>query len=369
MAFSLFRKSAPKPESAPNAAPGYRNLTVREVIRETPDAVRVVFERSDPPLSYKAGQFITLIPVINGKEERRSYSLCSSPVTDEFPAIGIKRVASGKVSSWSVEHLKAGDSIRIMDPMGNFTLEMNAAQKRHVVMIAGGSGITPMMALTKTVLAAEPESQVTLIYGNRDEAGIMFRDELDSLVNQNAGRLVIHHILENPPAGWNGFQGYLTGEVMASVSDLWSKQGLSVPDVFMLCGPEPMMNAASTILSARGIAADRIRKESFTPSSAPKAAAVESADVAHDVVIRYDGQEFRIRVEPGKAILETALNQGIDLPYSCQSGLCTACRGKAISGKVKLDEEDGLSKSEREEGYVLTCVGHPLTDDVVIEIG
>ena len=156
---------------------------------------------------------------------------------------------------------------------------------------------------------------------------------------------------------------------MTTVFGSWEASGWPVPEVFMLCGPEPMMNAAAALLSERGIAADRIRRESFTPSSAPKVVVAESADVAHDVVIRYDGQEFRIRVEPGKAILETALSQGIDLPYSCQSGLCTACRGKAISGKVRLDEEDGLSKSERDEGYVLTCVGHPLTDDVVIEIG
>jgi ring-1,2-phenylacetyl-CoA epoxidase subunit PaaE len=143
---------------------------------------------------------------------------------------------------------------------------------------------------------------------------------------------------------------------------------------YLMCGPEGMMKNVDTLLEARKISKDKIFKESFVQGLIDKAGKTEATTssaprVAREVTIRYDGQEFKVMVPPDKAILETALDQGIDLPYSCQSGLCTACRGKALSGQVKLDEEEGLSRSERDEGYVLTCVGHPLTDDVIIEIG
>jgi ring-1,2-phenylacetyl-CoA epoxidase subunit PaaE len=141
---------------------------------------------------------------------------------------------------------------------------------------------------------------------------------------------------------------------------------------FLMCGPEGMMKNVDTLLAARNIARDKIFKESFvqgTIDKPAKAGVGEGEIVEREVTIRYDGQEYKVTVPPNKGILESALDAGIDLPYSCQSGLCTACRGKALSGQVKLDEEEGLSQSERDEGYVLTCVGHPLTDDVVIEIG
>lgn len=367
MAFSFFRKSpaAQKPASGP----AYRELVIREVIRETPDAIRVVFERPSEDFVYQSGQFITLILDISGKEERRSYSLCSSPLTDEHPAIGIKKVAGGKVSGWCVDRFRPGDRVRIMDPMGQFTVAWDAGRSRHLALIAGGSGITPMLSLLRTMLEAEPSGRVTLLYANRREESIMFRSMLDEVLRAFPERFKIMHVLDEPSGGTAALPGPISSDTIGHMYSAWGNSGWPAADSYMLCGPQPMMDAVTVLLKDCGVPEEAIRRESFTASAAAKPAQQASADVPHDVTVRYDGQEYRFTVKPGKTILETALDEGIDLPYSCRSGMCTACRGKAISGQVRLDEEDGLSKAEREEGFVLTCVGHPLTGDVVIEIG
>jgi ring-1,2-phenylacetyl-CoA epoxidase subunit PaaE len=172
---------------------------------------------------------------------------------------------------------------------------------------------------------------------------------------------------------WQGYSGLLNHDMLVKLFERIPDWGID-KTTYLMCGPEGMMKNVETLLDAHKISRDRIFKESFVTGTIDKKekkeeAAATSGNKAREVTIRYDGNEFKFMVEPHRTILETALDQGIDLPYSCQSGLCTACRGKALSGKVKLDEEDGLSQSEKAEGYVLTCVGHPLTDDVVIEIG
>jgi len=368
MAFNFFKKkeSAPKPVSGTH----YRELVVREVVQETKDAVRLIFEQAQPEITYRAGQFLTLILNIDGKEVRRAYSLCSSPETDSHPAVAIKRVESGLVSNHIAGHVKQGDRIRIMEPAGHFTVDFSKDASRHLILFAGGSGITPMLSLIKTLLFTEAKSRCTLVYANRNQESIIFKAELDRLQSANPDRFSIFHLLDQADANWKGFRGFLTAEILQSIMNQIPDFG-SEQTSFMVCGPEAMMKNAEALLLQRGIAADRIRHESFTAAASDTAKKEQPAadGKSHEVLIRYDGQEFRVSVDPDKTILASALDKGIDLPYSCQSGLCTACRGKAISGKVKLDEEDGLSKSELEEGYVLTCVGHPLTDDVVIEIG
>jgi len=181
MAFSFFKKSKPEPEAQPAGSSHYRELTVQEVVRETRDAVSLVFAVPEKPLTYKPGQFLTLIFQIDEKEVRRAYSLCSSPHVDLNPAVAVKRVEKGQVSGLIVDTVKPGQRIRIMEPMGNFTTPFDPAAKRHLIMFAGGSGITPMMALIKSLLSQEPESICSLIYCNRDEHSIIFRAALDQL--------------------------------------------------------------------------------------------------------------------------------------------------------------------------------------------
>jgi len=375
MAFSFFKKSdkSPKKEET-HSGPKYYELTVKEVVQETKDAISIVFSHpTEGTIHYKSGQFLTLIVPVQGKEVRRAYSLCTSPFVDQDLAVTVKRVDNGLMSNWLPDNLKAGGKLKVMEPMGQFTTDFNKNNKRHIIMFAGGSGITPIMSIIKSIVSEEPESICSLIYCNRDIDAIIFKNELDRLQTVDEGRLHVIHILDNAPMNWQGYSGLLNHDMLSKLFERIPDWGIE-KTTYLMCGPEGMMKNVDTLLEARHIPKEKIFKESFVQGTIDKDTKKETAEAvgeqkAREVTIRYDGQEYKVLVPPNKAILETALDQGIDLPYSCQSGLCTACRGKALSGKVKLDEEEGLSKSEREEGYVLTCVGHPLTDDVVIEIG
>ena len=372
MAFGLFKKGVKNEE--PHSGPKYYDLIVKDIIHETRDAITLVFKQpTGGKIGYKAGQFLTLLAAIQGKEIRRAYSFCSSPFVEEDLAVSVKRVEKGVMSNWLIDHLQPGDTLKVMEPMGQFVTEFDKDAKRHLIMFAGGSGITPMMSIIKSILSQEPESICSLIYCNRNVDSIIFRSELDRLQTEDQGRLHVIHVLDSAPMNWQGYSGLLNHEMLKKLFERIPDWG---PDktTYLMCGPEGMMKNVDSLLALHNISEDKIFKETFVAGvldKAKKAGAPvpEGANTAHEVTIRYDGQEYKVIVQPNRFILETALDQGIDLPYSCQSGLCTACRGKALSGKVKLDEEEGLSQSERDEGYVLTCVGHPLTDDVVIEIG
>ncbi len=374
MVFNIFKKKKNK-EEGQSMNDHYYNLKVREIIQETSDAITIVFDHPDgKKLQYKEGQFLTLICDINGEKVRRAYSLCSSPCCDEYPAVTVKIVEGGKMSTYLNNTLKVGDFIQVMEPMGHFTTEIIGSNKRHIFLFGGGSGITPLLSIIKSILHGEPQSILSLIYANRNELSIIFKDKITSLQEEFPGRLNVIHVLDNAPLNWQGPSGLLNPEmlkkILAELPD-WKTD----PTVYLMCGPEGMMNNVENTLTAFGISKDKIFKESFVSGTINKKEQIETAEeakeslISHEVTVIYDGEEFKFSVEPGKTILETALDLDIDLPYSCQSGLCTACRGKCLSGKVKLDEEEGLSEQELQEGYVLTCVGHPLTSDVVIEIG
>lgn len=366
--FGLFKKEK---KEAPHSGPHYYDLKIKQIVNETKDAISIVFEHPATKLEYKPGQFLTLIVSLNGKEVRRSYSLCSSPFLDENPAVTVKRVDGGLMSNWLADNLKPGGTIKVMEPIGKFTTDYAKNNKRHVVMFAGGSGITPMMSIIKSLITQEPDSIVSLIYCNRNIDSIIFKNELEKWATKYEGRLHVIHVLDEAPMNWQGYSGLLNHEMLTKLFERIPQWGID-KTTYLMCGPEGMMKNVETLLDAHKIPKEKLFKESFVQGTIDKSKdkpAPSSDSKAREVTIRYDGNEFKFMVEPNRTILETALDQGIDLPYSCQSGLCTACRGKALSGKVKLDEEDGLSQSERAEGYVLTCVGHPLTDDVVIEIG
>lgn len=372
MAFNFFKRSKPQPaKEVTHSAPQYVELTVKSVIHETRDTITIVFDTPPSgPLVYKPGQFLTLIVPIDGKEVRRAYSLCTSPFTDEFAAVTVKRVENGLMSNWLADHLRGGDKLKVMGAVGNFTLDYAPSNRRHIVMFGGGSGITPLLSLTKGVLTQEQESIVSLIYCNRDIDSVIFKEELDRWEKQYQGRLHVIHILDTAPMNWQGYSGLLNPDMLKKLFDRIPDWGVK-NTLYLMCGPEGMMKNVESLLGAYSIPPEQIRKESFVQGTIDKPAKKEAEEelVEREVTIRFDGEEYKVMVPPHKGILEAALDAGIDLPYSCQSGLCTACRGKALSGKVRLDEEEGLSASERAEGYVLTCVGHPLTDDVVIEIG
>ncbi len=366
MAFSFFKKKEQE------ATPGehYYTLTVKEIVKETADAITIVFDQPEPPISYQSGQFLTLILNVDGKAVRRAYSLCTSPHVDKDLAVTVKRVVNGLVSNHLNDLSIPGDKIKIMEPMGTFTTEFSKDRKRHIVMFGGGSGITPLMSLIKSTIHAEPESIATLIYANRNIESIIFKDQLDKLQNDYEGRFRVIYILDDAPLHWQGHSGLLNHEMLNKLFERIPNWGLD-RSVYLMCGPEGMMNNVQSLLDEQNIPSDKIFKESFVVGTIGKSEKQkETGEIqTQEVTVVYDGEEYNYTVKPDSTILLTALDQDIDLPFSCQSGLCTACRGKLISGKVKMDEEEGLSESEIKQGYVLLCVGHPLTDDVKIEIG
>ena len=365
MAFSFFKKKKKKE----NTDSRYINLTVKEVVKETSDAVTLVFEQPENgPLNYKPGQFITLIMTINGKKVRRAYSLCSAPSLGELPAVTVKAVDGGIMSNYINNEVKTGDIIQIMEPMGSFVLDIEASNKKQVFLFGGGSGITPLLSIAKSILKNESESHISLIYANRDIDSIIFKTVIENLQNEYNGRLDVEHFLETPPSEWIGHVGYMTKEKLIEIVTRLKKEEQS-DFSFMTCGPEPLMNIVWETLEELQIPEDKKFKESFVAGNTSPSAIIADANGPKEVTIVLEGEEYVYEVPANKTILEAGLDRNIDMPYSCQSGLCTACRGKCLQGSIKMDEDDGLSEEEKAQGYVLLCVGHPESDDVKVEIG
>lgn len=366
MAFSFFKRKKKSKDTIGH----YHRLLVKDVIREIPEAITIVFEQPDEKIQYKSGQFLSLLQDIDGKSVRRSYSLCSSPYCDDDLAVTTKRVKGGLMSNHLNDTVQVGDHIDVMEPMGNFTFDYDAQNKRHFIMFSGGSGITPMMSITKSVLHAEPESIVSLIYANRDINSIIFKDKLTELEEKFEGRLHVIHILDEAPLEWQGYSGLLNHELLTKLFERIPSWGAD-NSLYLMCGPEGMMKNVETLLEQINIPKNKVFKESFVAGTIDKPEEVgeKTKIITRDVVISYEGQEYTVTVPPKKHILDAALDMEIDLPFSCQSGICTACRGKCISGSVKMDEDEGLSDAEKAAGYVLPCVSHPLSDDVKIVIG
>lgn len=348
----------------------FYSLPVKEVIRESPDSVTLVFEKHPDFSQYLAGQFLTLRATINGEDCRRAYSLCSSPALKENPAITVKRVEGGKMSNWVFSEVKAGTNLQIMPAMGTFVFQPHTSKKRWFMLFAAGSGITPVFSILKTILASEPQSFVSLLYGNRSQSDIIYRDQLDDLRKRNPARLKVIHTLSQPEKEWFGEIGRIDEQkIMQLIEDLKPVSPFDETHVYM-CGPAGMMDAIQPALLAQGVRSDCLHRELFSKS--PEGLLAENtADNSGNATIRIllDGNWHQFEVSGNVTILDAALDFGLDMPYSCQSGLCTACRGKCTNGKVRMDETEGLSDQELKEGFVLTCVGHSASSLVEIEMG
>lgn len=342
----------------------YDYLTVKELQWHGKNAATVVFEAPEDTFEYKPGQYLTIITEVDGKEERRSYSLNSSPYIDKNPAVTIKREEGGKVSGYLIDTLKPGDEVKIIKPMGKFTTDFDPSNKRHLVFIGGGSGITPLFSILTSALEQEPETKVTLVYGNRDEENIIFKEELPKLQEKYGDRFNLYHTLSQPGESWTGEKGRIDREKLAAVlgDELKANE-------YYLCGPQGMMKTAEEYLKEQGCV--NVFKESFVASDDIKNIKVVEAEgkrKASEVTVIDGGEEYTFTVEPDKSILETALDNGIDLPYSCQSGICTTCRCKKLEGEVEMEVSEGLTDDEIAEGYVLICVGHAKSDKVRLDL-
>jgi ring-1,2-phenylacetyl-CoA epoxidase subunit PaaE len=350
----------------------FHRLTVANVGRETRDAVAVTL--AVPPalgqtFRYAAGQHLTVRAEIDGKDVRRSYSICSG-VEDEALRIAVKRNPGGVFSEWANEKLRAGQTLDVMPPMGHFNVPFAAHNRRHYAAFAAGSGITPILSLVKTALAAEPTSRFTLFYGNRAPANVMFREELAALKDVHLARFNLVHVLSREAQDIDVLHGRIDRAKADALIGHWLDLG--EVDAVFVCGPDPMMRAVADALRSRGYPDAKIRIERFA-TSIPKhehrpGKAPEPGHTKCEVTVVLEGATRTFALEKGKeSILEAGLAAGIELPYSCKSGACSTCRAKLVSGEVDMDVNYALEDYEVARGFVLTCQSHPVTDRVTVD--
>ncbi|MDB5191714.1 MAG: paaK [Segetibacter sp.] len=350
----------------------FHPLKVKEIRKETVDCVSISFDVPEDlkdHFVYKQGQYLTIRAKINGEEVRRSYSVCSSPLDDEL-RIAVKAVDNGSFSKYANEHLQKGETIEAMPPLGKFYTELHAEHKKRYVAFAAGSGITPILSIIKTTLLTEPNSEFTLIYGNRSRQTIIFKEELEALKNRFINRFSVIHILsrEKMDAPIN------FGRIDATKCEtLFSKAiDVSSVDEFFLCGPEEMVFAVKESLENKGIDKKKVHFELFTSAASLKRATVHrtatSNEVKSRITIKLDGAAFDFDLAfEGESVLDAALKQGADLPFACKGGVCCTCRAKLVEGEVDMDLNYGLEPEEIEQGFILTCQSHPRTEKVVID--
>jgi len=345
----------PAREAAPSRPEGplravFRDLRVVEVVRQTEQAVTLWLDNSGPdPIRFNPGQFLTLLPSIEGQKERRAYSLCSDPAEPDRVAVTVKRVAGGKVSRWINDNVRAGDVIRTLGPSGSFGFEVRPNARRRLVLVAAGVGITPLFSILQAVTASEPASRVALVYGNRRWEDVIFADELERLARER-GRLTVRHVLTRPPGNWAGHRGRLVGRTLEAALPLDRRAH------YYVCGPEGMMQAVTGHLAAAGIPAGRVHIERFVPQG--EGGATAGTGAIHTV--RFSRSGAVLRVPDTRTLLDAGLSAGLALPSSCRMGGCGACRQRVASGEVAMEQPNCLTERERAQGLRLLCVGRPV---------
>ncbi|AJF68900.1 3-ketosteroid-9-alpha-hydroxylase [Streptomyces vietnamensis] len=333
-------------------------MRVVEVIAETADAHSLVLQappESADRFTYRPGQFLTLkLPGADGHPAARCYSLASSPHTGEPMKITVKRVAGGYGSNWVCDRLAAGDELEVLPPAGTFTPD---SLDGDLLLVAGGSGITPVLSIAKSALAGG-RGRVVLLYANRDESSVIFRDELRELTEDHPDRLLVIHWLES-------LQGLPAAELLAAALAPYADREAFV------CGPQPLMDAVEQALRPLGTPGDRIHRERFFSLSAdvfdaptvPHSTETEGAGTAE---VELDGETHTVAWPAATPLLDVLLAAGVDAPYSCREGACSACTCRVVTGEVKMLRNDVLDDQDVAEGYVLACQALPLTDRVEI---
>jgi ring-1,2-phenylacetyl-CoA epoxidase subunit PaaE len=348
-------------------------LSVAQVRQETRDTIVATF--AVPPalrerFAFTQGQHLTLRAQINGEDLRRSYSICSA-VQDGDLRVAIKRTPGGAFSTWANDTLKPGVSIEVMPPMGHFNLPLDATQPKAYLAVAAGSGITPMLSIIKTTLAAEPASRFTLVYGNRASAAVIFREELAELKDSYRERFNIVYLMSREQQDVELFNGRITREKCEALFTRWIQ--VADLDAAFICGPEDMMHAVSEALQAHGMPKASIKVELFAASIPKKQQhAAHARPVAgrqeSEITLVIDGAQRSFTMDKDKeSVLDAGLKQGIDIRYSCKGGVCATCRCKVLEGKVEMDANYALEDYEIARGFVLSCQAFPVTDRVVLD--
>jgi len=353
----------------------FHTLTVANVHKETADSIVVAFRipaelRED--FRFIQGQYLTLKLSVNGEDLRRSYSICSSPLDPEEIRIAVKKVPGGRASTVLVDKLQPGMTIEAMTPMGNFHTQLDAANAKHYVAFAAGSGITPILSILKTALRTEPKSRFTLFYGNTDVDRIIFRSKLEELKSQHGERLAVHHILTCGTHEDTLFNGRITNQKAVELLSRFVTDSLDKE--YFICGPEQMMVNVSEALEKQGVDKKRIHIELFTSpvTAEAKKPAVAVGDGAFtgvaQVKVILDGREFMMELPAsGDSVLDAALDAGLDVPFACKGAVCCTCKARVVEGQVEMAMNYALTDEEVEDGYVLTCQTHPRSANVTID--
>ncbi len=352
----------------------FHPLRVKAIEPDTAEAVIVSFEVPtdlQEVFGFTQGQYLTLRHDIDGQDLRRSYSICAG-LDDGELRVGVRKVRDGVFSNWINASLQPGDTLQVMAPQGRFFVPIEPASARHHVGIAGGSGITPILSIMKTVLAREPKSRFTLIYGNRQLQSTMFKEEIEDLKNRYMTRLVLQHVFSDEhtdsPLGFGVMNREKIGEFLQSVAP-----AAGIDHVY-ICGPFQMNDEAEAALLAAGVPEERIHIERFgvaLPSATQVGAVVHEAKPgdakqARITIVR-DGLQREITFTEGQpSILDAASAAGLEVPFSCTSGVCGTCRAKLVDGEVRMERNFALDKNEVAAGFILTCQAHPLTERVTL---
>jgi len=354
----------------------FHQLEVKDIRIETAACISVSFHvpaHLKTAFAFTHGQNITVKTIIDGEELRRSYSVCSSPLEDEL-RIAVKKVTGGKFSAWANSHLKKGAVLEILPPTGKFYTVLHAANKKNYMAFAAGSGITPLLSIIKTTLSTEPGSRFTLVYGNKNRASIIFKEELEALKNKYMDRFSVHHILSREKTDLPLYNGRIDEEKCESI--FTHLVNINSIDEFFLCGPSAMIFLLQDHFEKRGIEKKKIHFELFnTPGQKNPAAGGLEADTKNilqgklsKVTIKLDGVSFDFDLPyDGEVILNAALALGADLPFACKGGVCATCRAKLVAGEVTMDNNYALEPEEIKNGYILTCQSHPRSERIMID--
>lgn len=353
-------------------------LVVKKVTKETDSCVSLEFDIPEGKhdfLRYKSGQYITLKKEIDGEDVRRSYSIWTAPHEGRL-AVAVKKVDGGKMSTHLNEIIQPGDTIEATTPEGRFLIRPEGAARREHYFVAGGSGITPVISMIKTVLEEEPMSTCYLYYGSRNLDEIIFKEELENLIQKYSGQLIVHHTLSRPkkkrfrgPLGWLGIkyrpwkgeEGRI--DIPKFINFLEKFPPRFGEQHYYLCGPGELIAMCNRILQDRKVDKKYIHKEYFTP---PEPTGADLVGVKSTMKVTLRGKEYEVEVLPENTLLESMLTQGLNPPYSCTSGACSSCIARVLEGSVEMENNFALDDDEIKNGYVLTCQSHATTPELTV---
>ncbi|AUS04037.1 ferredoxin--NADP reductase [Pseudotamlana carrageenivorans] len=340
-------------------------LLIKDIVKETNDAVSLCFKNGNffKKLKYKPGQFLTIHVPIDNVVHKRAYSFSSNPYTDKDLKITIKRVEKGLVSNFVHDHLKVGDKLVVDDPAGSFLVEPQVHDRNQYVLFAGGSGITPMFSIVKSILSEEKQSKVLLVYANQNEASIIFHEEIKALEISHPDHFAVEHIVSSIKASQNNYHSGLINAGL--LIKIFAKHQLNFSDhVYMICGPSGYMEQTKTLLKNQGITREQIKIEVF--KAAP--VKVTGKNLVCTVTLKINGDVKQFKARGDQSILQQAMSENIVIPYSCRSGMCSTCKAQCVSGEITMTEGHLLSEDDVAKGQILTCVSYPASEEITIEI-